>query len=39
MMRIELGYPDRDAERALLAGTDRRDMLATLEPVHDARRS
>src|SRR4051812_40927034 len=32
MMRIELGYPDRDAERALLTGTDRRDMLATLEP-------
>src|SRR4051812_13334100 len=31
-MRIELGYPDRDAERALLTGTDRRDMLATLEP-------
>ena len=32
IMRIELGYPDRDAERALLAGTDRRDLLATLEP-------
>jgi MoxR-like ATPase len=32
MMRIELGYPDREAERALLAGTDRRDMLATLDP-------
>ena len=32
MMRIELGYPDRDAERALLTGTDRRDLLATLEP-------
>jgi MoxR-like ATPase len=32
MMRIELGYPDRDAERALLTGTDRRDMLATLDP-------
>src|SRR5688572_17122486 len=32
MMRIELGYPDRDAERALLSGTDRRDMLATLDP-------
>ncbi|HVL35702.1 MAG TPA: MoxR family ATPase [Burkholderiales bacterium] len=31
-MRIELGYPDRDAERALLAGSDRRDLLATLEP-------
>ncbi|HEX9395684.1 MAG TPA: MoxR family ATPase [Burkholderiales bacterium] len=31
-MRIELGYPDRNAERALLTGTDRRDILATLEP-------
>jgi MoxR-like ATPase len=31
-MRIELGYPDRSAERALLSGTDRRDMLATLDP-------
>ena len=30
-MRIELGYPDRDAERALLSGTDRRDLLATLD--------
>ena len=29
-MRIELGYPDRDAERALLSGIDRRDLLATL---------
>ncbi|MDX1374330.1 MAG: AAA family ATPase [Burkholderiales bacterium] len=33
LMRLELGYPDRDAERALLGGADRRDMLATLEPV------
>jgi MoxR-like ATPase len=32
MMRIELGYPDRDAERALLTGVDRRDLLATLDP-------
>jgi MoxR-like ATPase len=32
MMRIELGYPDRAAERALLAGADRRDLLAGLEP-------
>jgi MoxR-like ATPase len=31
-MRIELGYPDRAAERALLIGIDRRDLLATLEP-------
>jgi MoxR-like ATPase len=32
LMRIELGYPGRDAERALLSGVDRRDLLATLEP-------
>src|SRR5512134_1531222 len=30
LMRIELGYPDRAAERALLSGTDRRDLLASL---------
>jgi len=33
LMRLELGYPDREAERALLGGADRRDMLGTLEPV------
>src|SRR6478672_10851900 len=32
LMRIELGYPDRAAERALLSGTDRRDLLAKFEP-------
>ena len=32
LMRIELGYPDRAAERALLSGTDRRDLLAGLAP-------
>jgi len=32
LMRIELGYPDRDAERALLSGADRRDLLAGLDP-------
>jgi len=32
LMRLELGYPDRDAERALLAGADRRDLLAALDP-------
>ncbi len=30
LMRISLGYPDRAAERALLAGEDRREMLARL---------
>jgi MoxR-like ATPase len=32
-MCITLGYPDRQAERALLAGVDRRAALATLSPV------
>jgi MoxR-like ATPase len=27
LMRISLGYPDRDAERVLLSGQDRRDMV------------
>ena len=35
-MRIELGYPDREAERALLSGSDRRDLLATLDPCMTA---
>jgi len=30
LMRISLGYPDRDAERQLLAGSDRRDLVANL---------
>jgi len=33
LMRIELGYPDSAAERSLLKGRDRREMLATLDPV------
>src|SRR5512145_111044 len=32
LMRIELGYPDAAAERALLVGSDRREMAAALEP-------
>lgn len=32
LMRIELGYPDSAAERALLSGTDRRTMLGELKP-------
>ena len=35
LLRIELGYPDRQAERALLTGRDRRDMLAQLTPLLD----
>jgi MoxR-like ATPase len=33
LMCISLGYPDREAERALLAGAARRDMLKALQPV------
>ena len=33
LMRIELGYPDAGAERALLQGVDRRDLLPQLTPV------
>ena len=35
LMRIELGYPDRAAERELLAGADRREMLAGMAPCID----
>lgn len=30
LMRIKMGYPDQAAERELLAGADRRDMVASL---------
>ena len=33
LMRISLGYPDRQAERALLAGQDRRELLDGLAPL------
>ena len=33
LMRIELGVPDRAAERAMLLGADRREMLCALRPV------
>ena len=32
LMKIELGYPDRAAERELLAGADRRELLAGMAP-------
>lgn len=38
LMRISMGYPDKSAERELLLGNDRRDMLqgigAILNPLH-----
>lgn len=33
LLRLTLGYPDEGAERALLAGTDRRDLIARTVPV------
>ncbi len=33
LMRIRLGYPDQTAERALLRGEDRRDMVARIKPL------
>lgn len=32
LMRIPIGYPERDAERSLLTGEDRREMLQRLPP-------
>ena len=36
MLRIGLDYPDRDAERALLIASDRRELIARLAPCLDA---
>jgi MoxR-like ATPase len=33
LMRIEIGYPDAEAERILLLGDDRRQLLNDLQPV------
>ena len=33
LMRIDLGYPDKDAERQLLEGEDRRSIIKNLKPV------
>ena len=35
-MRISLGYPERNAERLLLGGPDRRSLVATLPAVVSA---
>jgi MoxR-like ATPase len=35
LMRIALGYPDAQAERMLLAGEDRREMIAHMTPSLD----
>ena len=36
LMRISIGYPDAESERALLSGDNRRAMLKQLAPVLDA---
>ena len=36
LMRIELGVPDRAAERTMLLGADRRELMRTLPPVMSA---
>ena len=33
LLRLSLGYPDTGAERALLTGEDRRDLIAQLQPA------
>jgi MoxR-like ATPase len=33
LMRVEIGYPDEESERELLAGEDRREMLQEIEAV------
>jgi MoxR-like ATPase len=33
LMRIEIGYPNEESERELIAGEDRRSMLKDIEPV------
>ncbi len=35
LMRIDLGYPDKDAERQLLEGEDRRSIIKKLKPLFD----
>lgn len=38
LLRLALGYPDDAAERALLAGESRRDLIAQAQPLLDAAR-
>jgi MoxR-like ATPase len=33
LLRLALGYPNEDAERDLLAGTDRRSLISLMEPA------
>ena len=36
LMRIHIGFPGKEAERALLSGEDRRQMIESITPVTDA---
>ena len=36
LMRLELGYPNEESERALITGIDRRQLLSEIEPVLNA---
>jgi len=36
LMRIQMGYPDAQAERGLLSGVDRREIVAQLNPQMEA---
>lgn len=36
LMRIKMGYPDQEAERGLLSGVDRREIIAKLTPKMDS---
>jgi MoxR-like ATPase len=36
LLRLRLGYPDAVAERSMLAGEDRRDVIAAIMPLLDA---
>lgn len=36
LMRIQMGYPDAEAERGLLSGVDRREIIARLTPQMEA---
>lgn len=36
LMRIDLGYPDKEAERQLLEGDDRRTIIQNLTPICDS---
>ena len=38
LLRLALGYPDEQTERALLAGSDRRELIAQAAPLLDAQR-